>query len=95
MNYSFRFRKKDWSDFDEQAMLKKLDELKDKDPLDMSPDEFSEALGMTREEIIEYLMHKVEGDGFLYKGVKLMTAFELMGFEKRIGFSFRPYERIA
>ena len=82
-NYRFRFRKKDWSDFDEQEMLDKLDKLKESAPSDLSPDEFASELGMTREEVIEFLMHKVETNGFLYKGLKLITSFEFMGFDQK------------
>lgn len=58
-NYKFRLRSRDWTEFDFDGFA---DQLKTAYREGETPDEFLGKTGMTREEILEYMEHRMDMD---------------------------------
>ena len=59
MDYKFRVRSRDWTEFDEEAFA---DQMSQAYRDGKTPEEFMEEVGMTREEITEYMEHRMDTD---------------------------------
>lgn len=77
-NYKFRFRKRDWTELDEEAIAEKIDAMKGKD---LSDEEFAAELGMTVDEAMEFMLHHLETKPEYMHAMQFLAGIESLGFE--------------
>ena len=77
-NYKFRFRSRDWTQFDEADFMK---QMKEAEAQGVPPEEFLKNVGMSRDEVVEYLQHRTDTDPELAQSLYFVALLTNYGFE--------------
>ncbi len=89
MDYKFSFRKRDWTQVDEKKLAKKARKLEKKG---YTPEQISAELGFSKDDIMEFFLHKVETEPGVLDEIKRMAAIEELGFERdELGYLINHY----
>ena len=77
-NYKFRVRSRDWTQFDEAEFMRQMEDAQAKG---VPPEEFLKKVGMSREEVVEYLQHRTDTDPKLAESLYFASLLTNYGFE--------------